>query len=79
MPTQNKTQELIASLESSGQFLVDNKIVFTDEQIALELERRQAQDNDLAFDRQRELNQMFPNRTGGKLYAQLETTEIFDF
>ena len=79
MPAATKTLQLIESLEASKQYLVDDKIVLTDEQIALEIERRQSLDLQLASDRQVELNDMFPDRMKGNLYAQLETTETFDF
>lgn len=80
MPTETKTLEMIKSLEQSKQFLVDDKIVLSDEQVTRELDNRVAIENELAYERQKELDQMFPNRTSGNLYQQLQQpTDTFDF
>ena len=60
-------------------FPLDTKVVLTDKQIEIEIEDRERIDQITAAERQKELNDMFPNRLNGALYKPQEQTETFDF
>jgi len=73
------TQQLVDVLSASAMHVVDDRIHLSDHDIYRELQLRQELDNSLIAERQRELNNMFPERTSGALYEPLTENHTFDF
>lgn len=80
MPKQNtKVNQVVQVLANNiNTFTGENPKVRSPKHIARELENRETLDQNLRFDRQSALDQMFPERTKGPLYEAAPEIE-FDF
>lgn len=79
MKTDSKLKKLCDAMMRPELFPLDIKVVLTDKQIEIEMEDRVRIDQITAAERQKELNDMFPERINGSLYEPQEQKETFDF
>ena len=79
----NKTQVLVNTLEKNQEVFgsdPDEYLGPSPEMIEREIENRERVDAELRFERQQEIDQMFPDRVQGALYEkQTIEFESFDF
>ena len=79
MKKKNPVETLVNILETSEKNVVNDEWVLSDHDIRRELQLRTELDEVVMAERQRELDQMFPDRTNGALYLKRENTDTFDF
>lgn len=76
----NQVETLVNILGSSEKNVVNDEWVLSDEDIKRELEQRTLLDETIMAERQKKLDEWFPDRANGACYIQRDTTNnTFDF